>query len=213
MLKQNKWKILLTTLVILIPMLIGCLLWKQLPSTMPTHWGVNNEANGFSSKAFAVFGIPTILAALHLFCILITAADPKQKNIGAKPLGLVFWIIPSLTLVIFFLLYANALGQAVNIAFVVNLFMGLLFILLGNLIPKAKQNYTFGLKLPWTLNDPENWNRTHRFAGWCMVLAGIVILLTAYWHNPWIFFGVVFLAVLAPVVYSFIYYKRHPSQK
>lgn len=213
MLKQNKWKILITTLVILIPMLIGCLLWKQLPSAVITHWGVNNEANGFSSKAFAVFGMPAILAALHLFCIVMTAADPKQKNIGAKPLGLVFWIIPSITLLIFSIIYASAMGVQVNVGFFVILLIGVLFILLGNLLPKTKQNYTFGLKLPWTLNNPENWQHTHRFAGWCMVLAGIIIMLTAYWHNPWIFFGILLLAVLAPVVYSFIYYKRHPSQK
>ncbi|MCI8620096.1 MAG: DUF1648 domain-containing protein [Oscillospiraceae bacterium] len=213
MLKQNKWKILITTLVILIPMLIGCLLWKQLPSAVITHWGANNEADGFSSKAFAVFGMPAILAALHLLCIVMTAADPKQKNIGTKPLGLVFWIIPSITLLIFSIIYAGAMGVQVNVGFFVILLIGVFFILLGNLLPKTKQNYTFGLKLPWTLNDPENWNRTHRFAGWCMVLAGVIILLTAYWQNLWIFLGVLLLAVFAPVAYSFIYYKRHPSQK
>lgn len=208
MLKQNKWKILISTLVILIPMLVGCLLWKQLPDTITTHFGADNAPDGFSSKAFTVFGIPSIMAALHLFCIVMTSADPKQKNIGKKPLGFVFWIIPTISLLVFSLIYANAMGAEVNVGFIILLFMGVFFILIGNLLPKAKQNYSFGLKLPWALNDSENWNRTHRFAGWCTVLSGVVTLLTAYWHNPWIFFGVLLFAVLAPVVYSYVIYKR-----
>lgn len=209
MLKQYKWKILITTLIILIPMAAGCILWDRLPDTIATHWGIHNEPNGWSSKAFAVFGLPGIIAALHLFCLIVTAIDPKHKNIGKKPIGLVFWICPAVSLLMAGITYPTALGISVDIGFWVLLFLGLLLIVLGNLMPKAKQNYSFGIKTPWALDDPENWERSNRVGGWCMVIAGILVAVTAFWENPWIIVPAFLLGGVAPMVYSYLYYRRH----
>lgn len=149
MLKENKWKILITTLIVLLPILVGCLLWDRLPDTIATHFGVDNEPNGFSSKAFAVFGLPGIMAALHLFCLVATAVDPKQKNIGKKALGIVFWIMPAISLIMCTMTYAIALGIKVDVGFVALMLIGLELIILGNRMPKAKQNYSFGHQDPW----------------------------------------------------------------
>lgn len=211
MLKENKGKILLTTLIILIPMLVGVILWNRLPDTIATHFGVDNTPNGWSSKAFTVFGLPGLMAALHLFCLGCTAMDPKHRNIGKKPMGLLFWIIPTLTLVVCTATYAIALGAAVDIGFVVCLGIGILLIALGNLMPKAKQNYSFGVKTPWSLDDPENWSRSNRVAGWCMVIAGVVIVLTSFLKNPWILVPAFILSVMVPTVYSYVYYKRRKN--
>lgn len=209
MLRQNKWKILLTTLIILIPIPVGCMLWNRLPDTVATHFGVDNAANGWSSKPFAVFGIPGMMAALHLFCLIVTSMDPKQKNIGKKPLGILFWILPCMSLLMSTVIYGNALDVKMDVGFLVCLFMGIFLVIMGNVLPKVKQNYSFGIKLPWTLNDSENWKHTNRFGGWCIVVAGIAIIVTSLWHNPWFFFGIVFAAVAAPMVYSYGYEKRH----
>lgn len=209
MLRQNKWKILLTTLIILIPIPVGCMLWNRLPDTVATHFGVDNAANGWSSKPFAVFGIPGMMAALHLFCLIVTSMDPKQKNIGKKPLGILFWILPCMSLLMSTAIYGNALDVKMDVGFLVCLFMGIFLVIMGNVLPKVKQNYLFGIKLPWTLNDSENWKHTNRFGGWCIVVAGIAIIVTSLWHNPWFFFGIVFAAVAAPMVYSYGYEKRH----
>lgn len=75
MLRQNKWKILLTTLIILIPILVGCILWNRLPDTIATSFGVDSAANGWNSKLFAVLGIPAMIAAVHLFCLVVMSAD------------------------------------------------------------------------------------------------------------------------------------------
>lgn len=208
MLRQNKLKILLSSLITLIPMLMGCILWNRLPDTVATHFDTSNAANGWSSKPFAVFGIPVIMVGLHLLCLFLTSVDPKYKNIGKKPLGIVFWIIPTITLVMYSVIYGIALGIALDVGFVCCLLIGVLFIVLGNVLPKARQNYTFGIKVPWTLNDTENWNRTHRLAGWCMVLAGIIITATSFWHNPWVLIGVLAAAVVIPIIYSYTYHKH-----
>ena len=86
--KINKKLLVITTIIILLPIIIGLLFWEQLPETIATHWGTDNEPNGFNSKAMTVFGIPGIMAALHIFCLVVTYADPKKRNIGAKAIGM-----------------------------------------------------------------------------------------------------------------------------
>lgn len=212
MLKENKWKILITTLIILLPILVGCILWDRLPDTIATHFGVDNEPNGWNSKTFAVFGLPGVMAALHIFCLIATSVDPKQKNIGKKALGIVFWIMPATSLIMCTMTYAIALGVRVDVGFVVILFIGLLLIVLGNMMPKAKQNYSFGIKTPWALDDPENWSRSNRVGGFCMVLAGVVVVLTSFLKNPWILVPAFILGGVVPMVYSYVYYCRHKKQ-
>lgn len=212
MLKENKWKILITTLIILLPILVGCILWDRLPDTIATHFGVDNEPNGWNSKAFAVFGLPGVMAALHLFCLIATSVDPKQKNIGRKALGIVFWIIPATSLIMCTMTYAIALGVQVDVGLVAILFIGLLLIVLGNMMPKAKQNYSFGIKTPWALDDPENWSRSNRVGGFCMVIAGVVLVLTSFLKNPWILIPAFILGAVVPMVYSYVYYRRHRKE-
>lgn len=79
MIRQHKKMILLTSIATLLPILIGLLLWKQLPDSVATHWSTGNEPDGYSSKAFAVFGLPVIMLILHLVCVIATNIDPKAN--------------------------------------------------------------------------------------------------------------------------------------
>jgi len=132
-----------------------------------------------------------------------------DKNIGKKPLSIVFYIVPAVTLTVMSATYAISLGVKLNIGFICCLLVGIMLIVVGNILPKAKQNYTFGIKIPWTLNDEENWNKTHRLAGFLYVIAGAIMLLTAFLQNPYILLVVLVIAVVIPVGYSYIYYKKH----
>ena len=116
-------------------------------------------------KPFAVFGLPCLLAAVHLLTVCITLADPKRKNIQHRLLMLVFWIVPAVSIVISGLIYLNALSIPVDTSAAVLLLVGALYIVLGVCMPKLRQNYTVGIKLPWTLNSTENWKRTHCLGG------------------------------------------------
>ena len=79
---------------------------------------------------------------------------------------------------------------------------------MGNYLPKCQQNYTIGIKIPWTLNSEENWNRTHRFAGRLWVVCGLALMLTGFFGGFWIFFAVVLLMVLAPLAYSYALHRK-----
>lgn len=211
MIKNNKFKLLIASVLTLLPMLFGVIFWDKLPETMSTHWGTDGTADGSSGKAFAVFGIPLILLALFWVCMIATSFDKKNATQSKKALSIIFWIIPCLSFFVNTLMYSAALGREVNIPLLMPILLGAIFILIGNYMPKTKQNYTLGIKIKWTLNNEENWNATHRFTGKIWVALGILIMLCVLLPEALIspiVFALVLIAVLAPFIYSYIYHRK-----
>ena len=91
--------------------------------------------------------------------------------------------------------------------------MGLMFIIVGNLLPKCPQTYTMGIKLPWTLASEENWNKTHRFGGKLWVGGGILTMATAFLGSFWLLIGVLVVMVVAPTLYSYLYYRKYEKKE
>jgi len=209
MIKKNKRTLLLSSVIILLPILLGMFLWKQLPDRMATHWGFDGTPNGWSSKAFAVFGLPLFLLAVHWLCTIMTSADPKNKNLNAKMMKIIFWICPVVSVFCTFSIYAEALGLDFNIEMIGAIFTSAVFILIGNYLPKCEQSYTVGIKLPWTLNSKENWNRTHRFAGPVWIICGVFLFFTLFIKSEALMLTVILVAVLLPTLYSYLYYVKH----
>jgi uncharacterized membrane protein len=213
MIKKNKATLILTSIVLLIPVVIGLILWDQLPEQIPSHWGINGEVDGWSSKPFTVFGFPCILLALHWICVLASSADPKAKDYHPKMFHLVLWICPVLSLVLTALVYTTALGYPLDVEIIMPLLVGLMFIIVGNLLPKCRQSYTMGIKLPWTLHNEENWNKTHRLGGKTWVIGGIITMSTAFIGSFWILLGVLIVMVAVPTVYSYCLYRKQTRNK
>lgn len=204
-----------TAVATLLPLFVGLLLWGRLPDRIPTHFGVSGEADGWSSKAFAVFGLPAILLAVHLLCAFGTRYDPRRKNISPLMWTLVLWIVPIVGLFMTVLVYGKALGYALNVTFFTMLLVGVVFIVVGNYLPKCRQNYTIGIKLPWTLADEDNWDRTHRLAGVLWVIGGLVTIVCAFLPGKaiiWVFLGIVLVISLIPTVYSFLLYRKKQQE-
>ena len=208
MIKKYKKAIIITSLLTLVPVLIGLVLWNQLPEQVPIHFNIQGEADGYSGKAFAVFGFPFMMLAFHLICCFASTLDPKGSNYNDKMMKLVLGICPALSILLCSAVYLFALGKGIKMGFVVSLFEGILFIIIGNYLPKCKQTYTMGIKLPWTLNDEENWNKTHRLAGKLWVIGGIVICATAVFESVFVLLGVTFLMCIIPTVYSYSLFKK-----
>lgn len=208
MIKKNLKTLIITSIITLLPILAGLILWDKLPDQIATHFNANGAADGFSSKAFGVFGLPFFLLVLHWICTIGTNADPKQKNHSDKMLTIVLWVCPVISLICSSVIYAYAMGISVDVALVMLLLFGVMFIIVGNYLPKCKQNYTIGIKIPWTLNDEENWNYTHRVSGKIWVAGGVIILLTAVFRQVWIFAVITSLMVIIPFVLSYLFYRK-----
>ena len=208
MIKRNLKTLIISSIITVLPILAGLLLWDKLPDPMPSRWNASGEIDGWSSKSFVIFGLPLIMAAAQWLCAIGTLADPKKDNHSDKVLQLVFWIIPALSVIMNALTYAVALGKDVRVEVIMPILLGLIFAIIGNYLPKCKQNYTIGIKIPWTLNSEENWNRTHRFSGWLWTFSGVVIMLTGFFGGFWIFMVITLLMVLAPVLYSYLLFRK-----
>jgi uncharacterized membrane protein len=214
-LKEYKWKIVLSMVLTMLPMLIGLLLWNRLPDVITTHWGGDGVADGFSGKAFAVFALPAMMAGFNILCCLVTALDPKQAKQNKKAMGLVFWIMPIISVCVCTFVYSAALGKTVDMFVLMPLLLGVMFVWIGNYLPKVQQNSTLGIKIYWTLHNEENWNRTHRFAGKVSVAGGIVTMLSAMLPVQWmiaVMVAEILVIVLAPTVYSYRIYRRHKRE-
>ena len=211
MLKQNKGKLILSSLLILLPALAGVLLWDELPMQMTTHWGLDGAADGWSGRPFAVFGLPLFLLAFHWLCLWITARDKGNKNQSGKVFGLVFWIMPLTSILTSGIVYLTAFGKEFDADTVMLLFLGVMFMVIGNYLPKTRQNRTIGIKIKWTLQNEENWNATHRVGGRLWVLGGLLFMLCIFLPKsviPWVLLiGMIVLAVI-PIAYSYWYHRR-----
>jgi len=215
MFKEHKKKLIASSLAILAPIALGMLLWDQLPDTMATHWGADGNVDGWASKAFGVFGMPPLLLLMHWFCLWVTTKDPGQKKQGKKAISMIFWIMPMVSLVSSAVLYGTALGAEMNIGSVVFGLMGVMFMGIGNYLPKIKQNYTLGIKVVWALHNEENWNATHRFGGKVWVAGGFLIFLLAFFPEKYFVaavFPMILILAAVPMVYSWLYYKKQCSR-
>lgn len=211
MIKKHKWQVIISNLVILLPVLTGLLLWNYLPEHIITHWGISGEPDRWSGRTFSIFGMPLIFLATHWLCIFITVRDSKNKNQSSKVFQMVLWILPIISLIICSSVYAIALGNDVNISMIVRVLLGLMFVILGNYMPKCRQNRTIGIKVRWTLKNEENWNKTHRFAGRLWVFGGLLLLATIFVpmeNFVLIFLPLILIMAISPMIYSYVYYRK-----
>jgi uncharacterized membrane protein len=186
----------------------GALLWNKLPDELPIHWNMEGEVDGYASKAFAVIVMPLIFLGIHWLTAFAISTDPKKSNHSDKMIYVSFSIIPAISVILSAITYAVGIGMDILVNAIVPMILGFTFVLIGNYLPKCKQNYTIGIKIPWTLNSEENWNKTHRLAGWVWVIGGIIMIPLAPLCGIWVLLPVILIISIAPIVYSFILHKK-----
>ena len=186
MIAENKGKLLVSSLVILLPGLLG--------------WRMAWEA--------------VILLAAHWLCLLLVFADRRNRQgQSKKAIGLVFWLLPVISLLSGAVVAGLQRGYdgADFMLILMNLGFGLLFLLIGNYMPKFRQNATIGIRVKWTLENEENWNVTHRFGGKVWVAAGLACMIAALLPSAAmavVFTAAIVAAAVVPCVYSYLYYRK-----
>ena len=213
MIKKHKWTLLITSITMLLPMVLGLFFWNRLPERVPMHWNFAGEADSWGSRSTVVYIMPLVMLGIHWLCFICTCLDPKSKENQGKVMSLVLWICPIISLIISILTYGTALGYELSVPVIMNFCLGFLFLVIGNYLPKCKHNYTIGIKTPWTLNNEENWVKTHRFSGKVWVVCSVAIMALSFLGNFIILLSVVSVMVFAPLVYSYMHYRRHGKEE
>jgi len=191
--------------------------YPSLPPTVATHWNLRGTPDGFSSRLVAVAIGPLVILGITLLFNVLPKFDPRRENY-AKFLH-TYWLfanaVTAFLLIIHAVVLATGLGYSVRIDRLMPLFIGLLFVVIGNYLTRVEPNWFVGIRTPWTLSSDTVWRKTHRTGGWLMVLGGLVVASAAFLPHsallPLIIAAVVVVAVI-PVVLSYILWKKEQGE-
>ena len=188
------------------------ILYSSLPPVIPMHWNMLGQVDNYMPKNQAVLVMPIMTLFIWILFQVLPNFDPKKEK---YKLFNKEWQIIQITFVGFFtylhfLIFYISIYPTIKLMPFMFIGLGIFFILLGNYLSKIRQNYFIGIKVPWTIASEDNWNKTHRFAGKCFVIAGLITLIEAgfIWYTPIVIFSSIILASILPIIYSFLLYKK-----
>ncbi|HET9424550.1 MAG TPA: SdpI family protein [Gemmatimonadaceae bacterium] len=187
--------------------------YGSLPERVPSHWNSEGVIDGYSDRKFAAWLMPGILIAMALILPRLPSIDPRRENFAKfRPTyDLVVNAIMTMIAVLHVAILGSALGWPISMDKLMPFMVGALLVLLGNVMPRARSNWWFGIRTPWTLSNERVWERTHRIGGVLFVIAGILLMLSALVFPsgafPMVMVTVVGASVI-PFAYSYFAWRQ-----
>jgi uncharacterized membrane protein len=204
--------------LLVLSLIFAVYFYQNFPASVPTHWGINGEANGYSGPLGAAFILPAIMIILYLVFLFMPYIDPKKDQYAAfasvyhnfKDLIIAFLFI------VYFLTGMNGLGYRVDIGFYMPIMVGVLFIFIGLLMRQVKSNWFMGVRTPWTMSSETVWEKTNKLSSWVFAISGLFIAATVFvaaQAKTILFILAIAFMVLALPIYSYILYSREKNKK
>lgn len=217
--KSSPMGILIILLTISIPLIYTASIYSSLPETLPVHFDIDGKPNGYGNKNtlwFITLLLSAISAGMYLLIKNLPKIDPK-KTAGQTPElyhKIAVILVIFLCAINIIVVYASVNGS-ININNLLLPLLGLMFLVLGNYMHSIKPNYFVGFRLPWTLENEDNWRKTHQLVGKLWVPGGLVItistLLLPARIGFIIFLGITMMITIIPAVFSYRYFKKIQS--
>lgn len=187
--------------------------YSRLPDRVATHWNIHGQVDGWMSRPWSTLLLPTIALAVWALLVWLPSIDPKHENYAKfrDTYDLVVAVVIGFMVSIHVLILGVSIGWPIPINRVVPLGVGLLFVVIGNALPRARPNWFFGIRTPWTLSNDRVWERTHRVGGYVMIAAGIVTMasaaLTPFW-SFWVLMAAALMMAITTIGYSYIVWRQ-----
>ncbi len=207
-----------TTIIVLILIVAaaigGVLLWNQLPDQMASHWNVNDQVDGYMSRFWGVFMMPLITLGMFVLFIVVPNIDPLKANIAEFRETFNLFIV----FIVGFMIYIHVLTLRWNLGYTdigigkgMLPAMGLLFIVIGSLLRKAKRNWFIGIRTPWTLSSDNVWDQTHRLGSILFMASGVLALVGGFFGGMtafWMLLVPLMGSTIFLLIYSYVLYRR-----
>ena len=164
---------------------------------------------------FLKSGFPLIIFAVHLVCIFATSKDKSNADQSQKVFRLIFWICPILGIYASGITYLTMTGRYSGIEETSIGLFGIACVVIGNYLPKCKQNATIGIRIPWTFTSEENWRQTHRLGGKVWVICGLLMMCTLFLPmkiGTIMRISLFIIMIFVPAVYSYLFYKKEKQE-
>ncbi|MBD0381660.1 SdpI family protein [Paenibacillus sedimenti] len=207
------WKDAMLLLIVLVPVIMGAVMYEDLPDQLASHFDLKGNTNGFMSKSVFIISMSLINFILFICLKVVPRLDPKQGNY-AKFMDVYelfrFVIVTFLTGIFVMVLFYNR-GYDISMNTVLFLFMGVLWIILGNYMGRIRRNYTLGVRTPWTLANEEVWKKTHRLTGPLWVICGFVMLVCSFFGDyplHYVLLSIIGISVVVPTIYSYLVFNK-----
>ncbi len=200
-------------IVVLATWAVGLYYYPHLPAMVPSHWNAAGNIDGYVNQFWGAFMMPLIITVLALFLFVLPHLDPKKDNYKnfQKEYDQIFAVLILFFAVFYgFTLSWSLSGSRFEINRVLPVAMGVLFFILGSILPRVHQNWFVGIRTPWALENVTVWNDTQKFGGRAFQIAGVLCFIGAFFHGLLIWFMVlpVLISALASVVYSYFRFKQ-----
>lgn len=198
-------KYLIPLIIIFLSVSVSFFFFPSLPESMASHWNMYGNVDGYSSRLFNVLFFPFLQIFLFLLLYIIPKIDPKRKNIlkFEDKFHLFVYSILIFMLLLQIYVYLWNTGVEIPVGVVMPVLMGVLFYIVGDMVKDAKQNYTIGIRTPWTLSSERVWDRTHILGGRLFKICGILSILSIFISSY--SFVVVISSVILSTIYLFVY--------
>ena len=209
--KKTSKEFIISTIICVLPLIFGLLVYKKLPQEIPTKWYSDGTVGQYMPKEFTIFGMPLFFILMNALVHFAMNTDPKRQNIGNMMRTLGKWIIPVLSVVTVPMALLWGMGYQIPISRILPILLGILFVVIGNYFPKTRRSYTTGIKTPWTLNSDENWRRTHHVAAFLWIAAGIAMIAMAFLPQnivQLVIVGMIIVLIVVPYAYSYTLYRK-----
>lgn len=196
---------------------LAAVVWPSAPDQIPVHWGLSGEPDRYGGKIEGLLLLPLVTLGVYFAMLLLPRVDPRRANYALFEGA---YAVIRLSAVVFLaLVYGLILlwvrGVELDVAVVVPVLVGALFVVIGNLLGKIRPNWFVGIKTPWTISSRRSWVKTHRMAGWTFVLLGLAFVVLGFTGQAWAIPALVAAtigSVLLLFVYSYLVWRSDPER-
>lgn len=207
-------------LIMALPAIYLGIVYSSLPDTIPTHFGLHGPDKwGHKSEAWAPILIMTGSALFTYFLLKnLSRIDPKKTaNLSGSMVDRIATLLVVFFSTIQLMIIHATQGHDMVVEKLILPFTSLFFAFLGNAMMSVKPNYFVGIRVPWTLENEDNWRSTHRLAGKLWFGAGIVLavvtFLLPFEYAVFVFLGGVLVITVIPIGYSYRYFRNHQKDQ
>lgn len=200
-------------LLVAIAIVASVVAFTQMPERVPIHWNMRGDPDKFANRLLAVCVMPPVILLIALLLRVLPRLDPRRENYPKFQDSYDMVVNATLTLVLLvhFMMLGGSLGMPIfeGVRIIIAA-AGVLLVIIGNVLPKTRPNWVFGLRTPWTVNNDRVWERSNRVGGYMLAAAGLLVIAGAFLPTPFNLIMLVVTAIIAALIalaYSYYVWK------
>ena len=191
--------------------------WRRLPDRLPMHWNLAGDVDRYGGRLEGALLVPALATVLWLVMRALPRIDPRRENYSrfAATYDLVVLAVVALLAALHVLVLGAGMGWPVPVVRVMPALVGALFVVIGNVLPRARPNWWFGIRTPWTLSNDRVWARTQRVGGFALVASGVVAIASALLPSRFalpVLVAAVVAAAIFSVGYSYFAWRQESTR-